>query len=125
VECDVASNGLEAVEAVQRRAASLPDSPSGSPGAPHTRSHYDLILMDMSMPVMGGVEATRAIRQLPDGLSSRVPILAMTANALDKDRDECRAAGMDGFLCKPVLRDRLTEAMLQVMEGRAWGNSAS
>ncbi|GAX73564.1 hypothetical protein CEUSTIGMA_g1015.t1 [Chlamydomonas eustigma] len=128
VECDVASNGLEAVEAVQKRAANIKtSSPPDSPGAlaQVCSSNYDLILMDMSMPVMGGVEATRVIRKLPDSFSSRVPILAMTANASDKDRDECRAAGMDGFLCKPVLKDRLTEAMLQVMEGRAWGTNTA
>lgn len=83
--------------------------------------------MDMMMPVMGGVEATRAIRVLELAAASahtaaregtapytlRVPILAMTANASNRDRDECRVAGMDGFLSKPVLKDRLAEAILQ------------
>ena len=122
MECEVASNGLEAVQAVQRAHEAQALDPASASGP-----YYTVILMDMSMPVMGGVDATRAIRKLEEagGFGSnrsplRIPILAMTANASDRDRDECRSAGMDGFLSKPVLKDRLVDAILQVVQGKAW-----
>ena len=72
------------------------------------QGHFDLVLMDMQMPRMSGLEATRqiradeAIRQ-----AGRIPILALTANAYDEDRDACLAAGMDAFISKPIRRDTL------------------
>jgi len=79
---DVAADGREAVEAVR----SLP---------------YDLIFMDIQMPEMDGFEATGAIRAMAPPIS-RIPIVAMTANALQGDMERCIAAGMDGYLAKPV-----------------------
>eukprot|EP01035_Chromulina_nebulosa_P053019 gene53019-72391_t len=67
---------------------------------------YDLILMDMQMPVMDGIEATKNIRG-GTGPSSGAPIVAMTANASDDDREKCKAAGMSGFESKPVSMARL------------------
>jgi len=79
---DVAGNGIEAVHAVCQR-------------------HYDLVLMDVQMPEMDGLEATRRIRSLP-AETSRIPIIAMTANTMAEDRILCQRAGMDGYVSKPI-----------------------
>jgi signal transduction histidine kinase/CheY-like chemotaxis protein/HPt (histidine-containing phosphotransfer) domain-containing protein len=79
---ELASNGAEAVERVSAHA-------------------FDLVLMDCQMPVMDGFEATAAIRQLPGGRGANVPIVALTANAMQGDEEQCLQAGMDGFLAKP------------------------
>ncbi len=76
------------------------------------REHrYDLILMDIQMPVMDGMAATRAIRQLPR--HRRTPIVAMTASAFDEDRDACLAAGMNDHVAKPVDPETLYRALIQ------------
>lgn len=66
-----------------------------------TQAQIDLVLMDVHMPVMNGLDATRAIRQLPDPLN-RLPVVALTAGALKEDEEACMASGMDAFLTKPV-----------------------
>ncbi|MFC3075364.1 PAS-domain containing protein [Shinella pollutisoli] len=70
-----------------------------------------VVLMDISMPVMNGLQASRAIREIESGSGSRVPIIAVTAHALDEDREACRAAGMDDHLTKPISIDRLEEKL--------------
>ena len=89
---DLAEDGAIAVEMVKQTA-------------------YALILMDMQMPNLNGVDATRAIRDLPG--NAKTPILAMTANAFDEDRQICIDAGMDDHIGKPVDPDKLFETLLQ------------
>jgi signal transduction histidine kinase/CheY-like chemotaxis protein len=85
---DVAGNGREAVE----KAAA---------------GEYDVIFMDVQMPEMNGLEATVEIRKSEEASGSRVPIVAMTANAMKEDRDNCLNAGMDDFISKPIKREIL------------------
>lgn len=84
---DVVENGAEAVAAV-------------------VRSHYDLVLMDIQMPVMDGVEATQKIRSL-GGDAAKLPIVAMTSHAMQGDREKYLAAGMDDYIAKPLDRAML------------------
>ena len=70
-----------------------------------------MILMDISMPVMNGLQASRAIRDLESGSGHRVPIVAVTAHVLDGDREECLAAGMDDYLAKPISIEKLEEKL--------------
>ena len=76
-----------------------------------TRTRYDLVLMDMQMPKLNGVEATRAIRALPGYAAT--PIIATTANAFAEDREKCLEAGMNDHLAKPIDPDRLYEMLLK------------
>ena len=77
---------------------------------------YDLILMDMQMPKMNGLEATRRIRALPG--RGQVPIIALTANAFDEDRRNCLAAGMNDFVAKPIDPDSFTATVLEWLSAR-------
>src|SRR5262249_47257887 len=73
---------------------------------------YDRVLMDQHIPGMDGIEATRRIRAIEaEQEAPRTPILALTANASAEDRDACLGAGMDGFLVKPLDRERLSAAL--------------
>jgi CheY-like chemotaxis protein len=80
---------------------------------------YALVLMDVHMPGSDGIEAARRIRAAETERGARrTPIIALTANALDEDRDACLAAGMDGFLTKPLDREQLTAALAAVSARR-------
>ena len=94
---DIVGDGCEAVSAVQR-------------------IQYDVVLMDIHMPEMDGVEATRAIRRLP-GEPSELPIVAFTANAMKGDREEYIAVGMNDYLSKPVDKDELIAVLARVSNG--------
>lgn len=90
---DVAANGAEAIDALARR-------------------RFDLVLMDVMMPQVNGIEATQRIRALPAPLSA-VPIVALTANAMKGDRETYLAAGMDGYVSKPINARDLFEALAE------------
>ncbi len=92
LEVDIAANGAIALDKI-------------------AHGSYDLVLMDVQMPVMDGIAATRAIRQRPD--CADLPIVAMTANAMSDDREDCLAAGMNDHLAKPIAPAQLWEKLLQ------------
>jgi PAS domain S-box-containing protein len=102
---DIVSNGIEVIDSVQNRP-------------------YDVVLMDISMPEMDGLEATKHIRAL-DGDVSKIPIIALTAYALDEDRQTALTAGMDEFVAKPVSRLELARAISRQSESRKNGSAAS
>jgi CheY-like chemotaxis protein len=93
---DLAENGLEAVSAAKMK-------------------QYSIILMDMQMPVMGGIEATQQIRSV-DGPNIHTPIIALTANAMESDNKACLAAGMNDFLTKPINRERMVSCIARWIE---------
>jgi len=78
------------------------------------QERFDLVLMDVQMPEMDGLVTTRAIRTRESGTATHVPIIAMTAHAMDSDRDRCLAAGMDGYLSKPISPKQLLEGIEKV-----------
>jgi CheY-like chemotaxis protein len=95
----VADNGLLAVEAMRERS-------------------FDIVLMDMMMPVMDGLDATRRIRAAETENSlPRTPIIAMTANAMQGDRESCLEAGMDDYLAKPIKSQELQQLLQQYGSG--------
>ena len=96
---DSAENGAVAVEKVS----------TAAPGS------YDLLLMDVQMPIMDGYTATRKIRALDDPARAKLPILAMTANAFDEDRRNALESGMNGFLSKPIVIDDLVQELHKIL----------
>jgi signal transduction histidine kinase/AmiR/NasT family two-component response regulator len=91
-EVDMVDNGLEAVKAVKNE-------------------NYDIVLMDLQMPEMDGYEATSAIRKMEETTEDHIPIIALTASALDKDKKVSLKTGMDGYVTKPVNKNQLMEEL--------------
>jgi CheY-like chemotaxis protein/HPt (histidine-containing phosphotransfer) domain-containing protein len=111
----VAANGREALALL---GIDLPGSPLFA--APSARGEaFDLVLMDVQMPEMDGLEATTLIRAHERGTGRRLPILALTAHAMKGDREQCLAAGMDGYLCKPIQAHELRQAVAAFFPQRA------
>jgi two-component system, sensor histidine kinase and response regulator len=81
------------------------------------RDELDVVLMDLQMPVMGGLEATRKIRGGEQGTGRHIPIVAMTAHAATQDQKRCEEAGMDGYLSKPIRSDLLRNEIERVTGG--------
>jgi CheY-like chemotaxis protein len=99
----VVSNGAEALQALDDHGTSAP--------------HFDVVLMDLMMPVMDGLEATRRIRQMESGSGRHIPIVAVTACAMDSDRKACFEAGMDDYLTKPVDTRNLVNILAGIPAG--------
>ena len=95
-EAEIAKNGLEALDALSKK-------------------KYDLVLMDIQMPEMDGLEATAAIRKRETHSGDHIPIIALTAHAMKGDRERCLAAGMDEYISKPISPDALLKAIQQLM----------
>ena len=98
-QVDIAADGTEAVEKMEKA----------------SYGQYDLILMDVQMPRMNGYEATRQIRALPDPDKANIPIIAMTANAFEEDRQAAIAAGMNGHIAKPIEIKKLMKMLRQIL----------
>jgi CheY-like chemotaxis protein len=111
IGCEIVSDGRSALEAIER-------------------THFDLVLMDCQMPVIDGFEATREIRRREATRAvngkkvERLPIIALTANAMKGDRERCLEAGMDGYTMKPINPQNLLRS-IETMIGSRLGQSSS
>ncbi|MGH9360217.1 MAG: response regulator, partial [Terriglobia bacterium] len=92
----VAANGLEALAAIEKQT-------------------FDLVLMDVQMPEMDGLEAVSVLRQHEKNQVRRLPVIAMTAHAMKGDRERCLEAGMDAYVSKPIVRRALVETISSVL----------
>jgi len=101
ITCERAENGQLCLERVQRARA----------------GEFDLVFMDIQMPVMNGLEATRAIRALDDAALARIPIIAMTADAFSENVAECLSVGMNGHIAKPIDMKLVLKEIRRIKEG--------
>jgi len=118
---DNAINQTLAVKLLERmgHAVTLVDNGAKAVAAASASAPFDLILMDVQMPEMGGVEATQRIREVERPLGRHTPIVAMTANAMEGDREKYLAAGMDGYVSKPIQSASLSAAIGEALGGFA------
>jgi CheY-like chemotaxis protein len=113
---DNPTNQKLTVRLLQRRGHQVEVAGNGQEAVGMLEDHrFDMVLMDVQMPVMDGMQATAAIRLREESTGGRVPIYAMTAHAMHGYRDRCLAAGMDGYISKPIQADELFE----IVEGKA------
>jgi len=114
---DNKTNRLLAAGVLKAKGMTTEEAEDGSQAVSRIRLSYpgefDMVLMDIQMPVMGGYEATDEIRSLSDPFLSTIPILAMTANAFEEDKQECLAHGMNGHIAKPYKADDLVRKMYE------------
>jgi PAS domain S-box-containing protein len=122
---DNATNRMIARAMLARLGAAVEEAQDGIEGLEAAKlSRFDLILMDIQMPRMSGIEATRAIRALP-GEAGRTPIIALTANAMTHQAAEYLAAGVDGVVAKPISAASLLQAIAQLVDDRRTGELAA
>ena len=112
---DSRTNQMLAIALLEQKGHSIVVAPNGVLAVEKSEAEsFDLIVMDVQMPEMDGLEATRRIRQREASTGSRTPIIAMTANAMKGDRERCLAAGMDDYVSKPIRTDELFAALARV-----------
>jgi CheY-like chemotaxis protein len=103
-------NQMLAVRLLEKRGHMVEVAGDGSEALERLRTaDFDLVLMDVQMPVMGGFEATAAVRETEKSTGKHIPIVALTAHAAPGDRERCLAAGMDGYVTKPIHPEELFE----------------
>jgi two-component system sensor histidine kinase/response regulator len=111
---DNAMNQLLAVRVLERAGHAVTVVNTGLEAlAALSSKRFDLVLMDVHMPEMNGLDATRAIRAKENRAGDHVPIIAMTAAAMPGDREQCLAAGMDGYIAKPISISRLVDLIAE------------
>jgi PAS domain S-box-containing protein len=117
---DNAVNRLVAVRLLQKQGHSVAVACDGRQAVDAlARERFDLALLDVQMPELDGFEVAAAVRAREEGTGRRLPLVALTAHAMQGDRERCLAAGMDGYVTKPIQMEQLTKVMADVLVGAA------
>ena len=113
---DNAVNRLVAVRLLEKQGHSVAVACDGRQAVDAlSRERFDLALLDIQMPELDGFEVAAAVRAREEGTGRRLPLVAVTAHAMQGDRERCLAAGMDGYVTKPIQMDRLAQAIADVL----------